>query len=152
MLLVFNRGSELKIKEYIDSDFITDIDDRKSTSRCIFLCNVSMVSWKSFKQSIIIDSTMEVEYIIIFEAAKEVFWFKKFIVELDMMPSDAIILHCDNNDTIALAKEPKSHQKFKHMEWWFHIICEYFEKKFVEVQRVDSTQKMVDPLTKPLNQ
>ena len=55
-----------------------------------------------------------------------------------MMPSDVIALHCDNNGVITLAKEPKSHQKFKHIKWWFHIIREYLEKKFVEVQRVDS--------------
>ena len=35
---------------------------------------------------------MEVEYIATSEAVKEVFWFKKFVVELDVMPSDAIAL------------------------------------------------------------
>ena len=68
------------------------------------------------------------------------------------MPSDTIILHCDNNDVIALAKEPTSHQKSKHIEQRFHIICEYLEKKFIEVQRVDSALNMADPLTKPLSQ
>ena len=35
---------------------------------------------------IIIDSIMKVEYIIVFEAAKEAFWFKKLVAELDVMP------------------------------------------------------------------
>ena len=68
------------------------------------------------------------------------------------MPSDAIALHYDNNDVIALAKEPRSHQKSKHIEQSFHIICKYLEKKFVEVQRVDSMLNIADPLTKPLSQ
>ena len=68
------------------------------------------------------------------------------------MSSDAIPLYCDNNGAIALAKESRSHQKSKHIERRFHIICEYLEKKFVEVQRVDSTLNVVDPLTKPLSQ
>ena len=76
---------------------------------------------------------MKVEYIAIFESAKEVFWFKKFVVELGVMPSDVIVLHYDNNSTIALAKEPRSHQKSKHIERRFHIICKYLEKKFIEV-------------------
>ena len=59
---------------------------------------------------------MEVEYIFAFVAAKEVFWFKKFIMELDVMPSDIIVLHCDNNGAIALVKEPRSHQKSKHIK------------------------------------
>ena len=116
-MLVFGGGSELKVERYIDSDFMTDIDDRKSTLEYIFLCNGGMISWKNFKQSIIAYTTIEVEYITASEATKEVFWFKKFIVELGVMPLDAIALHCDNNGTIALTKEPKSHQKSKHIEW-----------------------------------
>ena len=59
---------------------------------------------------------MKVEYIAISEAAKKNFWFKKFIVELDVMPSDAITLYYDNNGAIAIAKKPRSHQKSKHIE------------------------------------
>ena len=95
---------------------------------------------------------MEVEYITTSEAAKEAFWFKKFIAELGVMPSDTIAQHCDNNDVIALVKEPRSYQKSKHIERRFHIIHEYLDKKFVKVQRVDSAQKVMDPLTKPLSQ
>ena len=73
------------------------------------MCNGGAGSWKSFKQSIIADSIMEVEYIAASKAAKEVFWFKKFITELDVMPSDVITLYCNNNDVIALAKESRSH-------------------------------------------
>ena len=94
---------------------------------------------------------MEAKYIAISEAAKKAFWFKKFIAELGVMSPDAIALHCDNNGAIALTKELKSHQKSKNIEKRFHIICEYLEKKFIEVQRVDSTLNVTDPLTKPLS-
>ena len=73
LLLVFCGPSELKVEGYTDSDFMTDVDDRKSTSGCIFLYNGGVISWKSFKQSIITDSTMEAEYIAASEAAKEAF-------------------------------------------------------------------------------
>ena len=68
------------------------------------------------QQTVIVDSIMEAEYIAASEAAKEVFWYKKFAAELEVMPSDAISLYCNNNDAIALAKEPRSHQKSKHIE------------------------------------
>ena len=92
-MLVFGKGSELKVERYTDSNFMTDVDDRKSTSECIFLCNGGIVNWKSFKQPIITDSTIEAKYITASEAAKEAFWFKKFVVELGVMPLDAIALH-----------------------------------------------------------
>ena len=151
MFLVFGNG-ELQIQRFTDSDFMSDIDDRKSTSRSLFIYNGGAVSWKSFKQMVIADSTMEAEYIAVSEAAKEVFWYKKFAVELGVMSSDAIPLYCDNNGAIALAKEPRSHQKFKHIERRFHLIRDYLEKGYVEVKRVDYTDNVADPLTKPLSQ
>ena len=95
---------------------MSDVDDRKSTSGSLFMCNGGAVSWKSFKQTMIADSTMEAEYIAASDAAKEAFWYKKFATEIGVVPSDAIPLYCDNNGAIALAKEPRSHQKSKHIE------------------------------------
>ena len=59
---------------------------------------------------------MKVKYIVTSEAAKKVLWFKKFIVELGVIPSDDIALYYNNNDAIALVKEPKSHPKSKHIK------------------------------------
>ena len=109
LFLIFDEGLKLKVEGYIDLDIMFDVNDRRSTSECIFLCNGGLVSWKSFKQPVIADSTMKVEYIATSEAAKKAYWFKKFVAKLGVMPSDVIALHCDNNSAMALAKEPKSH-------------------------------------------
>ena len=60
LFLIFGVG-DLRIQGYTDSDFMSDIDNRKSTSDFVFLYNDGMISWKSFKQPIIIDSTMEAD-------------------------------------------------------------------------------------------
>ena len=52
---------------------MSNIDDRKSTSGSLFVCNGGAVGWKSFMQIVIADSIMEVEYITASEAAKEAF-------------------------------------------------------------------------------
>ena len=44
LLLIFGGGSKLKVEGYTGSDFMTNIDDRKSTSGCVFLCNSCAVS------------------------------------------------------------------------------------------------------------
>ena len=44
LFLIFDEKSELKVEGYTDSDFMTNSDDRKSTSRCIFLCNRGSVN------------------------------------------------------------------------------------------------------------
>ena len=70
---------------YIDSDFMFDLDDRKSTSGYVFVCTSGAVSWKSSKQPIIADSATKAEYVAASDAAKEGFWFKKFITKLGVM-------------------------------------------------------------------
>ena len=80
------------------------------------------MSWKSSKQATVADSTTEAEYIAASDAAKEAVWLKKFIGELGVVPSIAnpIALYCDNNGAIAQAKEPRSHQRSKHILRKFH--------------------------------
>ena len=58
------------------------------------------------------------------EAAKEAVWIRKFIVELGVVPNivDLIPLYCDNNGAIAQAKEPRSHQRSKHVHMRYHLI------------------------------
>ena len=57
------------------------------------------------------DSTTEAEYLAALDAAKEAVWIQKFASELGVVPSieSAVPLFCDNNEAIALAKEPRSH-------------------------------------------
>ena len=38
------------------------------------------------------------------------------VAELIVIPSNAVALYCKDNGTIALAKEPRSHQISKHIE------------------------------------
>ena len=110
-IFLIYEDSELKVSGYTDASFQTDKDDYKSQSGFIFLLNEGTVSWKSFKQSMIVDSTTEAEYIAASEVVKEAVWMHKFIAELELVLSitDPIIIYCDNNGAIAQAKEPWSH-------------------------------------------
>ena len=55
---------------YTDSDFQSILDFRKSTSGYVFILGGGAISWRSVKQSCIVDSTMEAEYVVACEAAK----------------------------------------------------------------------------------
>ena len=44
LFLIFGGGSELRVEGYTDSDFMFDIDNRKSISCSIFLCNSGAMS------------------------------------------------------------------------------------------------------------
>ena len=70
---------------YTDSDFMSDKDLRKSTSRYGFTLGGSVVSWRSIKQKCIADSTTEAKCVAACEAAKEAVWLKKFLMELGVV-------------------------------------------------------------------
>ena len=144
--------SELKLKGYTDASFASDKDDSKSISGYVFTLNGGAVSWKSSKQATVADSTTEAEYIAASEAAKEAVWMKKFISELGVVPSieEPIPLLCDNNGAIAQAKEPRSHQKSKHVLRRYHLIREIIERGDVKIEKIDGKENAADPFTKAL--
>ena len=49
LFLVFGGDSELNLEGYSNANFMTDPDDRRSTSGHLFLCNHGAISWKSSK-------------------------------------------------------------------------------------------------------
>src|ERR1041384_1651521 len=152
MFLVFRGDEELVVKGYTDSSFMTDPNDFKSQSGYVFTLNGGDVSWKISKQNTVADSTREAEYIVASEATKEGYWIKKFVTELGVVPSaeDPMEIYCDNSGAVAQAREPRSHQKTKHMERRYHKTREFFEKGYVKVCKIHTDLNVSDPMTKPL--
>ena len=44
LFLIFGGDFDLRVEGYIDSDFMSDPDDRKSTSGYVFICNGGAIS------------------------------------------------------------------------------------------------------------
>ena len=155
MFLVYGGlEEELNVKCYTDASFQTDRDDCKSQSGYVFIMNGGAVSWKSSKQSVVAQSTTESEYVAASEAAKEAAWMKKFIDELGVVPSiqDPLEIFCDNEGAIALAKEPRSHQRTRHIHRRFNYIRDEVASGDICIRKVHTDHNLADPFTKPLSQ
>ncbi|MFA1236598.1 Ty1/Copia family ribonuclease HI, partial [Klebsiella pneumoniae] len=137
-----------------DASFQTDQDDFRSQSGFVFTLNGGAISWKSSKQATVADSTTEAEYIAASEAAKEGVWIRKFVEELEIVPSSSvhIELYCDNNGAIAQAKEPRAHQRSKHVLRRYHLIREIIDRGEVKICKIGTDSNTADPLTKPMTQ
>ena len=98
------------------------------------------------------DSVCEAEYITASDVAKEAVWLWKFIGELGVAPSleHSIPLHCDSSGAIAQAKEPKAHQRTKHILWRFHLVREIVERGDIDLQKIDGKENPADPFTKAI--
>ena len=68
--MLFYHNEDLIPIGYKDSYFQSDLNFRKSTSGYVFTLGGGAKSWRSVKQSCIVDSTMEAEYVAAYEVAK----------------------------------------------------------------------------------
>ena len=154
LFLVYGGEEQITVSGYTDASFQTDKDDLRSQSGFVFCVNGGAVCWKSSKQNTLADSTTEAEYIAASEASKEAVWIRRFIEELGISPtsSNPMDLYCDSNGAIALAKEPRSHQKTKHILRKYHLIREFIERGDVKMCKVATELNTADPLTKALSQ
>ena len=105
------------------------------------------ISWSSKKQHVVALSSTKAEYIAQMHAAKEVLWLRSF---LWATPDDLLILNCDNQGAIALAKDNKFHACTKHIDVCYHFIREAVEDGKVAVQYIPTGDNVSDIFTKPL--
>ncbi|KAK2362989.1 hypothetical protein QL285_088008 [Trifolium repens] len=91
------------LEGYIDADWNTLSDDSKATDGYIFSIAGGAVSWKSKKQTIMAQSTMEYEMIALVTSSEEASWSRCLLSEIPLwekhMP--AVLIHCDSTAVIA---------------------------------------------------
>ncbi|KAK5794584.1 hypothetical protein PVK06_035823 [Gossypium arboreum] len=109
---------------YIDLDFQTCKDLRKSTSRNVFVLSYGVIVWRSIKQTCTADSTMEAEYVVTSEATKKALWLQKFLTGLEVIlgMEKTLTLYFDNSAAIANTKGMRSHKRTKHIDQKYHLI------------------------------
>jgi hypothetical protein len=66
-------------------DWVGDLEDRRSTTRFVFMMGGGAISWSSKRQPTIVLSTTEAEYMASTQATKETIWMTKFMKELGYM-------------------------------------------------------------------
>ncbi|KAF0710421.1 Aste57867_5538 [Aphanomyces stellatus] len=72
------------------------------------------LSARSRKQTMVKLSTAEAEYIALCDLVKELLWYIELLEELGF-PQRSIVVHCDNQSAIAIAKNPGHHERTKHI-------------------------------------
>ena len=129
----------------MDSDYVGNQDNRKSTFGYVFTYGGGAISWKSKLQECTALSTTEAKYI----AASEAIWLHRLPADFsNTSRNDQLLptIHCDSQSAIHLINNPIYHAKTKHIEVRYHHITE----KKLEVWKIDTEVNIVDCLTKPL--
>ncbi|PNX68838.1 putative copia-type protein, partial [Trifolium pratense] len=101
--ILYKRGIEIQLQGWTDSDYVGDIDDRRSTSSYIFKHGSSAISWSSKKKPIVTLSTTEAEFVAAASCACQVVWLKKVLHQLGRAQEKSTVIFCDNNSSIKLS-------------------------------------------------
>jgi hypothetical protein len=140
----------MRLQGYTDFDWEKNVVDRKSTSRCFFTFGSAIVSWCSRKQTYMVLSTAEAEYIVLSVVVREAVWIHNLLAYLFGHVLDSIVIHFDNQICVKISENPVFHDKSKHIDIKYHYIRYMVKRKRVLVQYLPTDEKVVDVLTKPL--
>ena len=132
-----------------DSDWASDIVDRKSyTGSAIFVGN-SLVSWQAKKQPIVTLSSCEAEYVAAAETVKTILNLRSLTTELTTLV-EPIELHLDNTGAAAIAQKDLNNQRTKHIDVRFHFIREWVQSGHIKILKVHTSKNTADIFTKNL--
>ncbi|GJU67040.1 copia protein [Tanacetum coccineum] len=101
------------------------------------------------KQTALIISTTEAEYVSARKACQQALWMKQALVDYGIRLDDIPIM-CDNKGAIDLSKNPVQHSRTKHIEIRHHFLRDNVQKGNISIEKVSSEDNIADILTKPL--
>ncbi|GKV47717.1 hypothetical protein SLEP1_g54586 [Rubroshorea leprosula] len=139
-----------KLLGFIDSDWASSVDDRKSTSGYIFNLGSGAVSWSSKKQECTALSSSEAEYVAASSAACQAIWMRRIMKDLQQVQEKATKIFCDNKATILMTKNPVFHGRTKHIELRQHFIRGAIADGLIALEYCSTSDQLVDGFTKGL--
>ena len=111
-----------------------------------------MISWKSKKENSVALSTCEAEFITISLASQEALYLRALLrtmTELESLKNPTTI-HCNNQSSIVLSKNPVVHQRSKHIDIKFQFIRDEIDKGLILLEYIETEKKVTDVLTKQM--
>ena len=146
----YDVNQKINLHGYVDSDSTSNTNARKSTSGCCLSLGSDMISWFSWKQSCVVLSTVEVEYVAACSASCNVVWLRKLLSDLFDLRLDVSCVFYDNQSCVKLLENHVFHDKSKHIEIKFHYIRDMVQRGAMKLQYIATDEQIADVLTKPL--
>lgn len=135
---------------YADANWAEDKHDRKSnTGYIVFVCG-GAVSWCSKKQSCVALSSTEAEFMALSEAAKEVIWIRRLLIELGEKFEMPTIIYEDNQSCLKLIENEKLSNRSKHIDTKKFFVKDHVDNGNINCKYCPTEEMIGDLMTKPL--
>jgi len=116
------KTDDLSFQAFVDADWGSCPDTRRSvTGFCVFL-GKSLISWKSKKEQTLSRSSAEAEYRALATLCCEVIWLQSLLRELKIAVRSPAAVFCDNQAAIYIAQNPMFHERTKDIELDCHFV------------------------------
>jgi len=149
--LVHKGVSATGLVAYADADHGGDPVASKSTSGYLVYADGILIHWKSKKQRVVAQSTMEAELIAIAETWKCMQWVRDGLSELGHWPSGhRTLLYNDNQSAVQVLSSGNFSTDCRHMRMRFHLLVDCINKHELAIEYVPTGEMWADGLTKGL--
>ena len=127
---------------------VSDASTRRSTTGYVFQIEGNTVSWCSKRQAWVSRSTTEAEYIALSIACQEAVWLRRLLSDIQMKQCGPSTIFEDNQGAIELSRNPKFHNRTKHIDISYHYVREQVNLNTVSVKYCPTEDMLADVMTK----
>ena len=149
---LFYKKYPAVLEGFCDADWNTLSGDSCSTTGYVFTLGGGAVCWRSKKQTIIANSTMEAELIALASASEEANWLRDLLFQIPYFekPIPPILIHCDSTAAIGRVQNRYYNGKSRPIRRKHSNVRSYLTNGTINVDYVKSCDNLADPLTKAL--
>lgn len=136
---------------YCDADFAGDREERKSTTGYVIQVFGATVTWVSRKQATVAISTTEAQYVALATTITECIWMRGLLTEMGILDLEVpVTIFEDNQSCITIAREPRKHQRLKHIDVKYCFIKEAITSGTITLEYLSTSNQVADIMTKGL--
>ena len=149
---LFYKKYHAVFEGFSDADWNILSSDSLSTTGFIFTLGSGAICWKSKKQTIIANSTMEAELIALASTSEEANQLIDLLYEIPLWekPIPHILIHCDSTATIDRVRNRYYNGKSRPIRRKHSTVRSYLSNVIVNVDYIKSCDNLADPFTKAL--
>ena len=119
----------------------------RETRYILFFMNVPII-WKSKSQKSITLSSLEAEYVVLSEAAKEIKFVYQLLLSIGIQVKLPIIVRVDNVGAIFMSENTSTSGRTKHIDIRYQYVNEMILDGFLKVLFVKTSENVADVFTK----
>jgi hypothetical protein len=148
----FDPGDETKNKliGWVDSEFGSDPDTRKSMTGYLMSLNGGAISWRSSRQGGVTLSSSEAEFVAASQAGQEVVYLRVLLRGFGYTQKKPTEIWEDNASCIMMSENPTNRDRSRHVDVKVHYLRDLVRDGHVKLVKCAGTQNVSDALTKSL--